>query len=261
MSTERKSTCRRIGASVLGVCAGVLVAGLAPPVHAQTCDPVEAAKLLAGDGAISDIFGWSVSIDGDTALIGARFDDDNGSDSGSAYVFTLSGGVWAQQAKLLPADGAADDRFGFSVSLSADTALIGAPRDDDNGSGSGSAYVFTRSAGVWTQQAKLLPSDGVASDQFGWSVSIDGDTALVGAPNDDYNGLPEAGSAYVFDLADNDCPADLAEPFGSLDFSDITAFLIAFDANDCSADFAEPFGVFDFSDVVAFLVAFDAGCP
>ena len=93
----------------------------------------ERKKLLAGDGAPTDIFGWSVSLSGDTALVGAHGDDDNGSFPGSAYVFVRSGGVWSQQQKLLPADGAAGDTFGYSVALSEDTALVGARGDGDNG--------------------------------------------------------------------------------------------------------------------------------
>jgi len=152
------------------------------------------AKLLASDGAAGDWFGYSVSLSGDTALIGAYQDDDNGVDSGSAYVFTHTGTTWTQQAKLLASDGAAGDWFGSSVSLSGDTALIGANQDDDNGNWSGSAYVFTRTGTTWTQQAKLLASDGAVWDDFGYSVSLSGDTALIGAFRDNN----QTGSAYIF---------------------------------------------------------------
>ncbi len=101
--------------------------------------------------------------------------------SGSAYVFTRSGGVWSQQAKLTASDPAAFDEFGYSVAVSGDTAVIGAYGDDDGGSDSGSAYVFTRTGGVWSQQAKLTASDAAASDWFGWSVAVSGDTAVIGA--------------------------------------------------------------------------------
>jgi len=155
-------------------------------------------KLLALDGTAEDSFGVSASLSGDTALIGASLDDDNGGDSGSAYIFTRSGTTWTQQAKLLTSDGAAEDVFGVSASLSGDTALIGAVGDDDNGNRSGSAYVFTRTGTTWTQQQKLLASDGAAEDFFGWlSISVDGDTALIGAGGNDDNG-DQTGSAYVF---------------------------------------------------------------
>ena len=139
------------------------------------------AKLLASDGNISDRFGSSVAVAGDTAVIGASRDDDNGADKGAAYVFTRDGaGVWTQQAKLLASDGNMSDRFGSSVAVAGDTAVIGASRDDDNGADKGAAYVFTRDgAGVWTQQAKLLASDGAAGDFFGSSVAVAGDTAVT----------------------------------------------------------------------------------
>jgi hypothetical protein len=139
-----------------------------------------------------------VSVDGDTALVGASGDDDAGFSSGSAYVFTRSGTAWTQQAKLTAADAASGDQFGYAVSVDGDTALVGARFDDDAGSFSGSAYVFTRSGTVWTQQAKLTAADAAGGDEFGWSVSVDGDTALVGAYLDDDGGT-DSGSAYVFE--------------------------------------------------------------
>ena len=154
------------------------------------------AKLLASDGAADDNFGWSVTLDGNTALIGAGTDDDTGADSGSTYVFTRTGTVWTQQQKLVASDGAAGDYFGTSLSLDGDTALIGATGDDDSGNWSGSAYVFLRAGTTWTQQQKLIPSDCSEGDNFGIAVSLDGDTALIGAYNDDYKG-----SAYVFTYA------------------------------------------------------------
>ncbi len=151
------------------------------------------AKLTAADGAATDWFGSAVALSGDIAIIGSERDDDNGSDSGSAYVYTRSGTAWTQQAKLTAADGATTDYFGTSVALFGDTALVGAYRDDDKGTDSGSAYVFSRSGTAWTQQAKLTAGDGAAYDNFGYSVALSGDTALVGAYGDDGNG-----SAYVF---------------------------------------------------------------
>ena len=101
--------------------------------------------------------------------------------SGSAYVYVRSNGVWSEQQKLTASDGASSDDFGLSVSIDGDTAVIGAYGDDDNGSNSGSAYVYVRSNGVWSEQQKLTASDGASSDDFGCSVSIDGDTAVIGA--------------------------------------------------------------------------------
>jgi hypothetical protein len=154
-------------------------------------------KLLASDGEAGDVFGLVVALDGDTAIITAVLDDDNGVDSGSAYVFIRTGTIWTQQAKLLASDGQAGDSFGSSVSLSGDTAFIGAQWDDDNGVDSGSVYVFTRSGTTWTQQQKLLAPDGAAGDMFGWWVDLDSDTVLIAAKWDDDNG-DGSGSAYVF---------------------------------------------------------------
>lgn len=161
------------------------------------------AKLVAGDGAASDFFGYggSLSTDGNTALVGGYGNDDGGSNSGSAYIFTRSGSTWTQQNKLLATDRTADDFFGFGLSISGDgnTALVGAYGDDDNGTGSGSAYIFTRSGSIWTQQAKLLAADAAAGDTFGYGVSLsaDGNSALVGAYGADDNGA-NTGCAYIF---------------------------------------------------------------
>ena len=178
--------------------AGVLLL-IAMPGWAVT--PVEVAKLVADDGATNDFFGFSVALSGDTVVIGAFRDSDDvkGVDSGSAYVFTRSGTNWGQQAKLTATDGAANDTFGGNVALSGDTAVIGALGDDDdvNGVDSGSAYVFTRSGTSWSEQAKLSAADGAAGDEFGYSVALSGDTAVIGAARDDDKGN-DSGSAYVF---------------------------------------------------------------
>ena len=179
----------------------------------------EQAKLLASDGDTRDWFGSSVAVDGDTAIVGAHGDDDNGEDSGSAYVFTRSGGTWSEQAKLLVSDGAADDFFGWLVAIDGDTAIIGAPNDDDNGSYSGSAYVFTRSGGTWEKQAKLLASDGDVADHFGQSVAVDGDTVIIGDDNDGYSG-----SAYVFSLSVEVIPGDFNGD-GDIDQDDLDILL------------------------------------
>ena len=164
------------------------------------------AKLTASDGVASDQFGLSVAVSGDTVVVGVHGDDDNGSNSGSAYVFVEPGGGWAgsltQDAKLTASDGAADDRLGRSVAVSGDTVVVGASVDDDNGTDSGSAYVFVAPGGRWagslTQDAKLTASDGAAGNQFGFSVAVSRDTVVVGAHQDDNDDGPLAGSAYVF---------------------------------------------------------------
>ncbi|HHE37467.1 MAG TPA: T9SS type A sorting domain-containing protein [Candidatus Cloacimonetes bacterium] len=162
----------------------------------------EQAKLTASDGAAYDEFGRSVCIDGDYVVIGAYGDDDNGFMSGSAYIFWRNGSNWSEQAKLTASDGDDWDRFGYSVSISGDYAVIGAYRDDDNGDESGSAYIFQRNGGSWTEQAKLTASDGDAGDWFGRSVFIDEDYALIGVEEDEDNG-EESGSAYIFHRNDS----------------------------------------------------------
>ena len=153
-------------------------------------------KLIASDGAEEDFFGSSVAVWGDIAVIGAFQDDDNGLDSGAAYVFEVSTGE--QLAKLLPSDGSFDDEFGWSVGVHDEIAIIGAPDDVSDDAISGSAYLFDVTTGA--QLAKLLPSDGEEGDSFGRSVAICNDFAIVGAFAADDNGT-DSGSAYIFDLA------------------------------------------------------------
>ncbi len=159
----------------------------------------ETEKFLPGDGVFGDYFGYAVSLSGNRALVGAHRNDDNGINSGSAYVFDRLGTGWSETGILVPADGVADGNFGFSVSLSGDRALIGAPGDDDNGAASGSAYLYEFDGTTWDQTQKLLPEDGDEYDYFGYSVSLAGDRALVGAHRNDDNGL-NSGSAYVFEF-------------------------------------------------------------
>ena len=145
------------------------------------------AELTASDGAASDFFGYSVSVSGDTAVIGAR--EKNG--GGAAYVFVRSGVGWTQQAELTASDGVRYDLFGWSVSVSGDAAVIGAYGKNNY---QAAAYVFVRSGVAWTQQAELTASDGVANDYFGISVSVSGDTTVIGAPGKN----TYRGAAYVF---------------------------------------------------------------
>jgi hypothetical protein len=157
------------------------------------------AKLTADDGAKNDYFGYSVAMSGNIAIISAYHDDDKGTDSGSALVFVLENGNWAQMAKLTADDGAASDYFGINVAIDGNIAIIGAHQDDDKGTNSGSAFVFVLEYGDWVQKAKLTADDGAANDKFGRSVAIGGNIAVVGAWWDDDNG-----SAYVFELEHGD---------------------------------------------------------
>jgi autotransporter-associated beta strand protein len=172
----------------------------------------QTAELTASDGAAGDGFGESVSINesGNTIVVGAPdnpVDADGNPGPGAAYVFTEPGGGWAnmtQTAELTASDGAAGDWFGSAVSTSGDTVVVGAPgatTDADGNSGPGAAYVFTEPLTGWadmTQTAKLTASDGAAGDAFGTSVSISGNTVVVGAPNTAFGVYSGQGAAYVF---------------------------------------------------------------
>lgn len=158
----------------------------------------EEAKLTAVDGARSDEFGSAVSVSGNVILVSASKDSDNGADSGSAYIFRYSSGGWNEEAKVIALDGESDDGFGESVSISGNTAIIGAYGNDDVGSNSGSAYVFRYDDGDWTEEAKLTASDAGNADWFSrGAVAVSGDVALVGAYGNDDAGT-NSGAAYVF---------------------------------------------------------------
>ena len=185
-------------------------------------------------------FGWSVALAGDTLVVGAIADascatgingnpqsDSSCRGSGAAYVFTRTGGVWHQEAYLKASNagrvhnGGMNDQFGWSVALSGDTLVVGAVGEASNATGvngdqanqsapeSGAVYVFTRTGGVWSQQAYLKASNTDSQDRFGWSVALSSDTLVVGAigeasnatgVNGDQvnNSAPESGAAYVF---------------------------------------------------------------
>lgn len=152
-------------------------------------------KLLPGDGAAGDQFGFSSAISGGLVAIGAPYDVHNGMSSGSVYLFNAATGT--QLAKLFPTDGANGDEFGFAVALDGSLVAVGSKRDDDNGQDSGSLYIFDASTG--NQLMKLLPTDGASNDNFGESVDMDNGIVAAGAHGNSDNG-PLSGSAYLFDL-------------------------------------------------------------
>jgi hypothetical protein len=189
---------------------------------------LKASNTDAGDG-----FGVSVSVSDDTVVVGAYYESSNANgnqgnnsagQSGAAYVFVRSSGVWTQQAYLKASNPGVYDQFGDSVSISGDTLVVGALYEASNATGvngnfgnnlssdSGAAYVFARSGGSWIQQAYLKASNTDAGDGFGSSVAISGDTVVVGASyeasnatgvNGDQsdNGAGGAGASYVFELS------------------------------------------------------------
>ena len=199
-----------------------------------TIDPIaQQAYLKASGSGSGDYFGYSVAVSGDTVAVGAWQEDSNATGvngnqannsaigAGAVCVFTRSGAAWIQQAYLKASNTGAVDYFGFSLGLSGDTLVVGAPGEDSNSTGvnrnqannlaeaSGAAYVFTRSGTAWTQQAYLKASNSGAEDFFGWSVTVSGDTVVVGAYGEDSNAIgvngnqvdnatERAGAAYVF---------------------------------------------------------------
>ena len=176
---------------------------------------VQEAKIVASDRAEGDVFGWSVSISNDYAIVGAHYDDENAmggntqTNAGSAYIFKRMGTNWIQETKIVSADRAARDYFGSSVAISGDYAIVGAWSEDDDTTGmnmlsaAGSAYIFKRMGTIWVQEAKIIASDRAMNDFFGTCVAISGDYALVGTWSDDkdvtgMNMLIDAGSVYFF---------------------------------------------------------------
>ncbi len=184
---------------------------------------IEKQKLIASDLAPFDIFGWSVSIEGDIAVVGAyKQDKDNNGhnskkDAGAAYVFERdnASGNWGQTSKLTASDRSAGDWFGYSVSNWGDYIVVGAHQEDpdENGltnlSNAGAAYIFKRdNAGNWTEQTKIVASDRTAGDEFGYSVAINNQNIVVGARKQDLdenssNNMPDAGAAYIYQLKNN----------------------------------------------------------
>ncbi|MEP7273521.1 MAG: hypothetical protein ABI882_18635, partial [Acidobacteriota bacterium] len=206
--------------------AGAVVEGV--PV-----DISQEAYLKASNTGQDDAFGWSIAVSGDTVIVGAvneksaatGINGDQTSNSapfsGAAYVFVRIGGVWSQQAYLKASNTGANDAFGHSVAISGDTIVVGAPYEDSsatgiNGNGannaspdSGAAYVYVRTAGVWSQQAYLKASNTGTGDRFGYSVAASGDTVLVGADGEDSsatgvngnatdNSAEDSGAGYAF---------------------------------------------------------------
>jgi drug/metabolite transporter superfamily protein YnfA len=172
---------------------------------------VQQAYVKASNAEALDSFGNSVALSGDTLVVGVREEDSNATGingneadnsaagSGAVYVFTRTGGVWTQQAYLKASNAEAGDSFGASVALSGDTLVVSATNEDSNATGvggnqadnsasnSGAVYVFTRTGGIWAQQAYLKASNTEAGDAFGARVALSGDTLVVSAFNEDSN--------------------------------------------------------------------------
>jgi len=146
-------------------------------------------KITASDAADYDYFGYSVAVGSGRIVVGAYRNADNGSFSGSAYIFDLDGN---QLAKITASDGASGDFFGSSVAVGSGRIVVGAYGDDDNGS----AYIFDLDG---NQLAKITASDGASDDYFGHSVAVGSGRIVVGAYYSDNNNKPDSGSAYIYE--------------------------------------------------------------
>ncbi len=195
----------------------------------------ETAKLTASDGEGTDQLGWSVAIDGDVVLVGAPQDDDGGDNSGAAYLFAEPVGGWVhmtETAKIVASDAVASENFGEAVSISGDAALVAQRQHWSADIGAGCLFLFD--GADWVEQGKLVPSDGETYDEYGRSLAIDGDQAVIGAPNWDYDPGGVAGrvvgSLYMFDYL-SDCDGS-----GTLDICDIAAGTLHDDDGDGAPD-------------------------
>ena len=156
------------------------------------------AKLTALDGAAGSHFGETLDLGVDRLVVGApEHSLGTALGAGTAYVFRRSGGIWTQEAQLIPADSRAGQTFGSAVAMDGDRVVVGAELDGPSGSNPGAAYVFQRAGTVWSEESKLVAINGVPLDRFGSSVDIDGDRLIVGAVEDAQAG-PDAGAAFVF---------------------------------------------------------------
>ena len=187
IGTLRWPCTRLAGAVVVALMVMLAFAGVAAALE---------QKLVAGDGAAADNLGWSVAVDGDTAVVGVPQENDG---QGAVHVFRRSGDRWTETAKLTASDGLGLDNLGWSVALEGDTIVAGAPLDDGPNIEQGSVYTFARSgAATRHQTAKLTASDGATGDNLGWSVALQGDTIVAGAPLDEAGANSDQGSVYTF---------------------------------------------------------------
>lgn len=196
------------------------------------------AKLKAGAGARDDLFGWEVIVDGDTAAVTALQENNHG----AVYIFNRTGSTWSQSQRLLSDDIATFDDFGFSLALLGDRLLIGSAGDDDACANnpqfcdSGSAYLFERTNGTWTQTQKLTASDATEADEFGYAVAMTESSMLIGARMNEQVAA-DAGAAYLFDITCMEpCLGDLNID-GTVDMGDTVLLFAAWlDGPESGAD-------------------------
>jgi hypothetical protein len=163
----------------------------------------ETQKLAASDGASGGFFGCSVALERNSAVIGRFWDSAAATHAGAAYVFTRSGSTWTEHQKLVATSPASEDDFGWSVAISNQRIVVGAPERFSTGNDDpqlGRVFVYDRAGSSWTQSAVLTPSNAMSFDQFGISLDVDGDRIAVGAWQDTfYTPTSRNGAAYVFE--------------------------------------------------------------
>jgi FG-GAP repeat protein len=159
-----------------------------------------AAVLSAGDASAGDQFGLTVSVSGETIVVGARLSHSRGTDAGAAYVFTRHDRRWQQVNKLMASDAAAGDLFG-RASIETNAMIVSADLNDDRGTNAGKAYFLERRGGAWVETAKVTAPNGTEGDEFGISLALAGSTAVFGAVGDASAGV-DTGAAYVFERGD-----------------------------------------------------------
>lgn len=183
-------------------------------------DPfIQQAELAASDGAAYEEFGTSVAVEGDTVVVGVPYHKVGSNElQGAVYVFTMPASGWAnatQTAELIASDGMEKDWFGYSVAISGDTIVVGAPKHAVGSQNEqGAAYIFVMPASGWaseTDTTELTATDGARFDELGWSVGVSGDTVVAGAPNHKVGSNAEQGAAYVFVMPATGWPAGLTE--------------------------------------------------
>ncbi|MBF0452859.1 MAG: carboxypeptidase regulatory-like domain-containing protein [Candidatus Magnetomorum sp.] len=154
-------------------------------------------KLIDELGERNDLFGFSVAISGNYAIIGAYRDDDKGDSSGTAIIFKYDKNTWVKQTRLVANDGKSNDYFGYDVAISGEYAAIGSYRSDAKGMNVGSVYIYQYDKGNWNYHSKIVPNDGSTNDYFGFSLDLQGTRMIIGAYGDDDKG-PSSGSAYLY---------------------------------------------------------------
>ncbi|MCD4652482.1 FG-GAP repeat protein [bacterium] len=193
--------------------------------HFDGVNWTETQKIKAGDPNATDWFGLAVALDGQQLLIGAPYDNDNGPESGSIYIFSYDNGTWTQQEKISASDGSANQLFGAALDISRKYAVVGASNDSDHGIRSGATYLLHYDGRTWVELLKFSANDAADYHKFGFSVALSDEFAVIGAPRDK-DMLNEEGIVYVFDNIALYRPIPATSKFGILLAIALISFLM-----------------------------------